>query len=89
VLQFSAYKRTFDNITTVMIAFENFENIAGTSTQSSKLIADPATIQQTAQQTSSLHHNPYALMHEFSSIYEDVSGPPQEPTVVEEELIDN
>jgi hypothetical protein len=28
-------------------------------------------------------------MHEFSSIYEDVSGPPQEPTVVEEELIDN
>jgi protein phosphatase 2C family protein 2/3 len=29
VLQYSAFKRTFDNITAVMIAFENFENIAG------------------------------------------------------------
>ena len=29
ILQFSCFKRTFDNITSVMIAFENFENIAG------------------------------------------------------------
>jgi hypothetical protein len=29
VLQYSAFKRTFDNITAVMIAFENFENTAG------------------------------------------------------------
>ena len=29
ILQFTAFKRSFDNITSVMIAFENFENIAG------------------------------------------------------------
>jgi protein phosphatase 2C family protein 2/3 len=45
VLQFSAYKRTFDNITSVMIAFENFENIAGTSASQSKV-----TMEQTPAQ---------------------------------------
>ena len=32
ILHTSAFRRTFDNITAVMIAFENFENIAGQST---------------------------------------------------------
>ena len=32
ILQYSAFKRTFDNITSVMIAFENFENTAGQPT---------------------------------------------------------
>lgn len=33
ILHVSAFKRTFDNITAVMIAFENFENIAGQSVE--------------------------------------------------------
>ena len=41
VIQFSAYKRSFDNITSVIIAFENFENIAGpSSSASSKAIGE-------------------------------------------------
>ena len=28
ILHMSAFRKTFDNITAVMIAFENFENIA-------------------------------------------------------------
>jgi hypothetical protein len=31
ILHESVFKKTFDNITAVMIAFENFENIAGDS----------------------------------------------------------
>jgi hypothetical protein len=40
VLQFSAFKRTFDNITAVMIAFENFENIAGQHHSSNKALVN-------------------------------------------------
>jgi protein phosphatase 2C family protein 2/3 len=30
ILQFSAFKKSFDNITAVLIAFENYDNVSGT-----------------------------------------------------------
>jgi protein phosphatase 2C family protein 2/3 len=96
VLQFSAFKRTFDNITSVMIAFENFENLAG------QMSAAPVNSNKTFEEGNSaamyqnpILQNPFCLISEFSLLYEGVqmNGPgdciPQNETVVEEELIDN
>jgi len=44
VLHTSAYKKTFDNITAVMIAFENFENIAGDAVANEEAKAVASTL---------------------------------------------
>ena len=78
VLQFSAFKRTFDNITSVMIAFENFENI-------------PSSHKQLEQANNPIIGNPFALITEFSIQYEGVqmNGPNEEMGIVEEELVED
>lgn len=65
VLQFSAFKRTFDNITSVMIAFENFENVASHNSLEGTALANPIIA------------NPFALITEFSQMYDGVqmNGP--------------
>ena len=80
VLQYSAFKRTFDNITTVMIAFENFENTAGQPTNAQSSSKTIEQHQQPSKQAlvvvgSQLTHNPFALMADFLVMHNGVAPP--------------